>query len=86
LTRGASEERTIVDEQQAGGVTQKEHNDLLEAWREQVEQAKRGQGAGRNLTQGLVQESADAYKDFLESVFFYYSENARAAERSTGVG
>src|SRR5919112_4828903 len=45
LTRGTrSEERTIVDNQQAGRITQKEHNDLLEAWREQVEEARRGQG------------------------------------------
>jgi hypothetical protein len=71
-----------VDKQQAGRVAQKEHNNPLEAWREHVEQAKRGQRAGRNLTQGLVQESADAYKDFLDSVFFYYGENARAADRS----
>jgi hypothetical protein len=84
LTRGTrSEERTIVDNQQAGRITQKEHNDLLEAWREQVEEARRGQGAGRNLARSLVGESADAYKAFLDSVFFYYGESARAAERGT---
>src|SRR3989337_3791233 len=33
LTRGTSEERTIVDKQQAGRVNQKEHNNTLEAWR-----------------------------------------------------
>jgi hypothetical protein len=72
-----------VDDQQASRVTQQEHNDLLEAWREQVEEARRGQGAGRNLARGLVQESADAYKAFLDSVFFYYGESARAAEKGT---
>jgi hypothetical protein len=86
LTRGTSEERTILDNQQAGRITQKEHNDLLEAWREQVEEARRGQGAGRNLARGLVQDSADAYKAFLASVFFYYGENTRAAERGTREG
>src|ERR671910_776063 len=66
LTRGTSEERTILDNQHAGRITQKEHNDLLEAWREQVEEARRGQGAGRNLARGLVQDSADPYKVFLQ--------------------
>jgi hypothetical protein len=75
-----------VDNQQAGRVTQKEHNDLLEAWREQVEEARRGQGAGRNPARGLVQESAEVYKAFLDSVFFYYGESARAAERGTREG
>ena len=82
MARGPSEERTIVDNQQAGRITQKEHNDLLEAWREQVEEARRGQGAGRgNLARSLVGGSADTYKAFLDSVFFYYGENARAAEK-----
>jgi phytoene/squalene synthetase len=36
---------------------------LLDAWREQVEQARRGQEAGRSLTQGLARNSADAYED-----------------------
>ena len=70
-----------MDNQQAGRLTQKEHDDLLEAWREQVEEARRGQGAGRNLARGLVQESAEAYKAFLDSVFIYYGESARAAEK-----
>ena len=75
-----------MDKQQAGRVAQKEHNDPLEAWREQVEEARRGQGADRNLTRGLLQESAEAYKDFLDSIFFYYGESARAAERGTREG
>ena len=37
---------------------------------------------GRSLTQ----ESADAYEDFLDSLFFYYGENARAGEKSTREG
>ena len=75
-----------MDNQQAGRVTQKGHNDLLEAWREQVEEARRGQRAGRNLARGLVQDSEDAYKAFLDSIFFYYGESARAAERGTREG
>ena len=70
-----------MDNQQASRATQKEHNDLLEAWREQVEEARRGQGAARNLAWGLVGESADAHKAFLDSIFFYYGESARAAEK-----
>jgi hypothetical protein len=67
-------------------VTPEEHRDLLDVWREQVDQARRGQEAGWSLAQGLAQESADAYEDFLESVFFYYGENARAAEKGTREG
>ena len=68
--------------QQARLATSEEHNDLLlDVWREQVNQARRGQEASWSLTQGLAQQSADAYEDFLESVFFYYGENARAAEK-----
>jgi hypothetical protein len=59
---------------------------LLDAWREQVEQARRGQEASWSLAQGLAGDSADAYEDFLDSVFFYYGENARAAERGTREG
>ena len=68
--------------QQARRVTSEEHNDLLDVWREQVNQARRGQEASWSL----AQQSADAYEDFLESVFFYYGENARAAERGTTEG
>jgi hypothetical protein len=67
-------------------ITPEEHNDLLEVWREQVDQARRGQEASRSLAQGLAQESAEAYEDFLESVFFYFGENARAAEKGTREG
>jgi hypothetical protein len=75
-----------VENKRAGRVTQKGHDDPLEAWREQVEEARRGQGAGRNLAWGLLQESAEAYKDSLDSIFFYYGESARAAERGTREG
>jgi hypothetical protein len=69
--------------QQARRVTSEEHhNDLLDVWREQVNQARRGQEASWSL----AQQSADAYEDFLESVFFYYGKNARAAEKGTREG
>ena len=71
---------------QARQVTSEGHNDLLEVWREQVNQARRGQEASWSLAQDLARDSADAYEDFLESVFFYYGENARAAEKGTGQG
>ena len=71
---------------QARQVTPEGHNDLLEVWREQVNQARRGQEASWSLAQDLARDSADAYEDFLESVFFYYGENARAAEKGTGQG
>jgi hypothetical protein len=59
---------------QARQVTPEGHNDLLlDVWREQVNQARRGQEASLSL----AQQSADAYEDFLESVFFYYGENAK---------
>ena len=68
--------------QQARRVTSEEHNDLLDVWREQVNQARRGQEASLSL----ARDSADAYEDFLESIFFYYGENARAAEKGTREG
>ena len=72
--------------QQARRVTSEEHNDLLDVWREQVNQARRGQEASWSLAQVLARDSADAYEDFLESIFFYYGENARAAEKGTREG
>jgi hypothetical protein len=68
--------------QQARRVTSGEHNDLLDVWREQVNQARRGQEASLSL----ARDSADAYEDFLESIFFYYGENARVAEKGTREG
>jgi hypothetical protein len=62
------------------------YRDLLDVWREQVNQARRGQEVGWSLAQDLAQESADAYEDFLESVFFYYGENTRAVEKGTKEG
>ena len=67
-------------------ISPEEDNDLLDVWREQVDQARRGQEASWSVANVLAQESADAYEDFLESVFFYYSENARAAEEGTKEG
>ena len=72
--------------QQARRVTSEENNDLLDVWREQVNQARRGQEASWSLAQGLARDSEDAYEDFLESIFFYYGENARAAEKGTREG
>lgn len=75
--------------QQVRSVGQEERrNDLLlDAWHEQVEQARRGQEAASSLAQGLARDSADAYKDFLDSIFFYYyGENVRAAEKGTREG
>jgi hypothetical protein len=70
--------------QQVTRVTSEEHNDLLlDVWREQVNQARRGQEAGRSLAQGLARDLAEAYEDFLDSILFYYGENARAAEKGT---
>jgi hypothetical protein len=57
--------------------TQAQRN--LDAGEELTEAARKGQQAGRVL----ARESAEAYTDFLDSLFFYYRENARAAERST---
>ena len=57
--------------------TQAERN--LDAAEELVEHARKGQQAGRVL----ARESAEAYTDFVDSLFLYYRENARAAERST---
>jgi hypothetical protein len=76
----------VVQQPRRRVVTPEGHNDLLDVWREQVDQARRGQEASRSLAQGLAQESADAYEDFLESVLFYYGQNARAAEEGTKEG
>jgi hypothetical protein len=72
--------------QLARRITPQEHNVLLDVWREQLNQAQRGQEASWSLAQGLAQESAEAYEDFLGSVFFYFGENARAAEKGTRDG
>jgi hypothetical protein len=72
--------------QQPRRVTPEGHDDLLDVWREQIDQARRGQEASWSVAQGLARESAAAYEDFLESVFFYYSENARAAGKSNKEG
>jgi hypothetical protein len=76
----------MIVQQAARRATSEEHNDLLDVWREQVDQARRGQVASWSLAQGLAQESAEAYEDFLESVFFYFGQNARAAEKGTREG
>ncbi|MDQ3965371.1 MAG: hypothetical protein M3246_02785 [Actinomycetota bacterium] len=54
----------------------------LDAWREQVEQARREQAVSQVLAQG----SANAYAGFLESLFHYYRECVRTAERGAAEG
>jgi hypothetical protein len=76
----------MVVQQARRVVTQDSYNDLLDAWREQVEHARRGQEAGWSLTHSLARQSADAYEDFLDSIFFYYGENTREAEKSAREG
>jgi hypothetical protein len=61
--------------------TQSERN--LDVTEELVEQARKGQeAAGQIFAQGSVK----SYTQFLDSLFFYYRESARAAERSTRDG
>ena len=76
----------MVVQQAPRRATPEEHNDLLDVWREQIDQTRRGQEVGWSLARDLAQESADAYEDFLESVFFYYGENTRAVEKGTKEG
>ena len=57
--------------------TQAEKN--LYASEELTEQGRRGQEAGRVLAQG----SADAYAQFVDSLFLYYQESVRLGERET---
>jgi hypothetical protein len=51
----------------------------LYASEELAEQGRRGQEAGRVLGQG----SADAYAQFVDSLFLYYQESVRLSERET---
>ena len=76
----------VVQQPPRRRVTPEGHDDLLDVWREQIDQARRGQELGWSVAQGLAQESAAAYEGFLESVFFYYGENARAAEKGIREG
>jgi hypothetical protein len=76
----------VVEHTTTRRVTPEGHDDLLDVWREQVDQARRGRELSWNLAQRLSQESAAAYDDFLEALFFYYGENARAAEKGTREG
>jgi hypothetical protein len=62
-----------------GSKTRDEQHGQEEAWREQVEQAWNQQGEDRTIS-GI---GAEPYVDFLESMFFYYGENVRAAERAS---
>jgi hypothetical protein len=50
------------------------------AARDLAQQARRGQEA----SQDLARESADAYMDFLNSMFSYYQRSAEKVEETTG--
>ncbi len=77
----------VVVQQPRRVLTQDSYNYLLDTWREQVEQARKGQEeAGWSLARDLAQVSADAYEDFLDSLYFYYGEQARAAEEGSREG
>jgi hypothetical protein len=54
----------------------------LDAWREQVEEARNRRGENRSLY-GVPDKT---YSDFLEYMFFHYGENASEAEKATAEG
>ena len=62
--------------------TQTQDDHALDAWREQVERAWNLRGEYRSLSQSV----AEPYVDYLESLFFYYGENVRIAEKATAEG
>ena len=62
--------------------TQTQDVHALDAWREQVEQAWNLRGEYRSLSQRVD----EPYGDYLESLFFYYGENVRVAEKATAEG
>jgi hypothetical protein len=64
-----------------GTQTQDAHG--LHAWHEQVERAWNLRGGEYR---SLSQRAAEPYVDYLESMFFYYGENVRAAEKATAEG
>ena len=67
-----------------GTQTQDDHG--LDAWREQVEQAWNLRGEYRSLSQSVAEPYVEPYVDYLESMFFYYGGNVRAAEKATAEG
>ena len=52
----------------------------LNASEELVEQAQKGHEANQILLKELAKESANAYEEFLDSLFLYYRESVRATE------
>ncbi len=58
--------------------TQAERN--LSASEELVEQARKGQKANQVLLKELTEQSANSYEEFVDSLFLYYRESARATE------
>ena len=62
--------------------TQTQDVHALDAWREQVERAWNLRGEYRSLSNRVD----EPYGDYLESLFFYYGENVRVAEKATAEG
>ena len=62
--------------------TQTQDVHALDAWREQVERAWNLRGEYRSLSHRVD----EPYGDYLESLFFYYGENVRAAEKASAEG
>ena len=62
--------------------TQTHDDHALDAWREQVERAWNLRGEYRSLSHRVD----ELYGDYLESLFFYYGENVRVAEKATAEG
>ena len=62
--------------------TQPQDDHGLDAWREQVERVWNLRGEYRSLSQRVD----EPYVDYLESLFFYYGENVRAAEKASAEG
>ena len=64
------------------GTKEEEESPNMDAWQEQVERA----WSAREKVGSPSRGAAEAYVNFLDSMFFYYGENARAVERATSQG
>jgi hypothetical protein len=58
--------------------TQAERN--LSASEELVEQARKGKEANQILLKDIAKQSANAYEEFLDSLYLYYRQSVRTAE------
>ena len=86
-------ERGASAQEQGAQLTEDFFNRVVENLRTQAEENRQmteqladQQQRQADAVQSLAQESADAYEDFLDSIFFYYGEQARAAEKGTREG